>query len=149
MRQLHNPCLYSDCYSNRVKDNTETGNVVISIKLPSLGAPKAVKMTPPVAASDDNFTKTTTPPPPVNFLTSVILVTGLDWYSSNCASTYVSIETFLYFKWIYMYAHGHACRRCSNYIFILYLTPGFKDWAKTSARRDEKHLSFGIWYALY
>ena len=46
-----------------------------------------------------SLAKTTTPPPPVNFLTSVIVTTGWDWYSSNCASTYVSIETFLYFNY--------------------------------------------------
>ena len=37
-----------------------------------------------------------------------------------------------------------ACRHCSNYIFILYLTPGFNR-AETNARRDENHLSFWIW----
>ena len=42
-----------------------------------------------------------------------------------------------------------ACRRCSNYIFILNLTPDFKDWSKTTSRRDENHLSFGIWCILY
>ena len=34
------------------------------------------------------------PPTPVNFLTNVIVITGLDIYSSNCASTYVWIDTF-------------------------------------------------------
>ena len=34
-----------------------------------------------------------------------------------------------------------ACRHCSNYIFILNLTPGFMDWAKTTARWDKKQLS--------
>ena len=41
-----------------------------------------------------------------------------------------------------------ACRHCSNYIFILDLTPGFSIWPKTTARRDEKHLCFGIWCTL-
>ena len=42
-----------------------------------------------------------------------------------------------------------AFRRCSNYIFILDLTPGFNGLGKDncSARRDGKHLSFGIWCA--
>ena len=41
--------------------------------------------------------------------------------------------------------------RCSNYILILDITPGWLQWiwARTTARRDEKHLSFGIWWALY
>ena len=36
-------------------------------------------------------------------------------------------------------------------IFILDLTPGFNELGKekTTARRDEKHLSFEIWSALY
>ena len=38
-------------------------------------------------------------------------------------------------------------RHCSNYIFILDLAS--IDCAKTIARRDEKHLSFGIWCVLY
>ena len=27
--------------------------------------------------------------------------------------------------------------------------PASMDWAKTTARRDEKHLNFGIWCSLY
>ena len=43
-----------------------------------------------------------------------------------------------------------ACRRCSNYIFVLDLTHGYnKNWTKATTRRDMKHLSFGIWCALY
>ena len=42
-----------------------------------------------------------------------------------------------------------ACRRCSNYIFILDWTHGFHGLAKATARRDENRLSFGIWCALY
>ena len=42
-----------------------------------------------------------------------------------------------------------ACRRCSNYIFILDLTPGFIGWQKTTVRRDDKHLSLAIWCVLY
>ena len=37
-----------------------------------------------------------------------------------------------------------ACRRCSNYIFILDLTPGLNALTKTTARQETKHLSFGI-----
>ena len=41
----------------------------------------------------------------------------------------------------------------SNYIsiiFMLDLTLALMDWAKTTtSRRDSKHLSFGIWCALY
>ena len=37
-----------------------------------------------------------------------------------------------------------GCRRCSNYIFIVYLTHGFNGLPMTTARRDEKHSSFGI-----
>ena len=40
------------------------------------------------------------------------------------------------------------CRRCSNYIFILDLTPVFDGLAKTTARRDENHLSLVIWCVL-
>ena len=36
----------------------------------------------------------------------------------------------------------------ANYIFIPDLTPGM-DWSRTTAKRDVKHLSFGIWCALY
>ena len=39
-----------------------------------------------------------------------------------------------------------ACRRCSNYIFILYLMPGFSGLGKDNCK---KHLSFGIWCDLY
>ena len=42
-----------------------------------------------------------------------------------------------------------ACRRCSNYIFILGWTPGFNGLGKTTTRWDEKHLSLEIWYILY
>ena len=42
---------------------------------------------------------------------------------------------------------GIACRRCSNYIFILDLAS--LDWTKTTARRDEKLLSLVIWCTLY
>ena len=43
-----------------------------------------------------------------------------------------------------------ACRRCSNYIFILYLTPSFNRLGKGKCiRRDENHLSFGICCVLY
>ena len=42
-----------------------------------------------------------------------------------------------------------ACRCCSNYIFILGLTPGFNGLGKDNLRQDEKHLSFGIWCGLY
>ena len=36
------------------------------------------------------------------------------------------------------------CRRGSNYIFILDLTPASTDWAMSTARRDKAHLDFGI-----
>ena len=39
-----------------------------------------------------------------------------------------------------------ACRRCSNYIFILNLTAEFN---RLHARKDKQHLSFGIWCDLY
>ena len=43
---------------------------------------------------------------------------------------------------------SNACRCCSNYIFILdYLAS--MDWAKTTARRDEKHLSFFLFGVPY
>ena len=42
-----------------------------------------------------------------------------------------------------------ACRRCSNYIFILDLTPGFNGLDKDNSRQDETHLSLGIWCTLY
>ena len=38
-----------------------------------------------------------------------------------------------------------TCRRCSNYVFILDLTPASLDWAMTTAIRDEKQLTLGIW----
>ena len=38
-----------------------------------------------------------------------------------------------------------SCRPCSNYIFILGLTPGFHGFGK----REEKHLSLWIWCVLY
>ena len=41
-------------------------------------------------------------------------------------------------------------RRCSNYIFILNLTPGFIGLGiEKTTRQYEKHLSFGIWWGLY
>ena len=36
-----------------------------------------------------------------------------------------------------------ACRRCSNYISILDLIPGFNGWTKTSARRDGQNFPPG------
>ena len=43
-----------------------------------------------------------------------------------------------------------SCRHCSNYIFILNLKHlASKDWAKTCARPDEKHLKVWIWCTLY
>ena len=38
-----------------------------------------------------------------------------------------------------------ACRRCSNSTLHL----ASMDWTKTTARRNQKHLSFGIWCDLY
>ena len=52
-------------------------------------------------------------------------------------------------SWSFRSSWSIACRRCSNWIFILDLTPGFYGLAETIARRDEKHLSFGIWCLLY
>ena len=51
--------------------------------------------------------------------------------------------------WSLRYSWSVTCWRCPNYIFILALTPGFNRLAKTTARRDERHLSFGICCALY
>ena len=46
-----------------------------------------------------------------------------------------------------------ACRRCSSYIFILDTRHSQHlaslDWAETTGRRNENHLSFGIWCTLY
>ena len=39
--------------------------------------------------------------------------------------------------------------RCSNYIFIILQHLASMDWTKTTARRDEKQLSFGIWCVWY
>ena len=36
-----------------------------------------------------------------------------------------------------------ACRRCSNYIFILDLTPGFNGWGKDDCKRRRKSFKFG------
>ena len=43
-----------------------------------------------------------------------------------------------------------VCRRCSNYIFILYLTHGFNRLTKTNTRRDVKQISFWdlVWLIL-
>ena len=41
------------------------------------------------------------------------------------------------------------CRRCSNYIFIPTQHLASNDWAKTTVKRDEKHLSFEIRCAIY
>ena len=47
----------------------------------------------------------------------------------------------------YIIIFDTACRRCSNYIFILDLALGLMDWVQTTARRDEKYLNAGIWCA--
>ena len=36
-----------------------------------------------------------------------------------------------------------ACRRCSNYIFILDLTPGFNGWGKDDCKTRRKSFKFG------
>ena len=51
--------------------------------------------------------------------------------------------------WSFRCSWSIACRRCTNYIFILHLTPGFNILCKTTARRDKKYLSFGIWCVFY
>ena len=50
--------------------------------------------------------------------------------------------------WSLRYSWSIACRRCSSYIFILDWTPGFNGWAKTAARRYDKHLSVWNWCAV-
>ena len=42
-----------------------------------------------------------------------------------------------------------GARRCSNYIFILNLTPGFNGSDKDHCKMRQKHLSFGIRCELY
>ena len=37
----------------------------------------------------------------------------------------------------------------SSYISIRDLTPGFNGLGRDNCKRDEKHLSFGIWRGLY
>ena len=51
--------------------------------------------------------------------------------------------------WSLICSWSIACRLCSNYIFILNVTPGFNGLDKTTARQDEEHLSFWTWCALY
>ena len=38
-----------------------------------------------------------------------------------------------------------ACRRCSNYIFILHLTPGFNILRKGNCKSRQETFQFGIW----
>ena len=42
-----------------------------------------------------------------------------------------------------------ACRRCSNYMFILDLAPGFNKLDKGNYKTRQKHVDFGIWCVLY
>ena len=41
------------------------------------------------------------------------------------------------------------CRRCSNYIFILDLIPGFNGLDTDNCKTDNKHFKFGIWCVIY
>ena len=45
--------------------------------------------------------------------------------------------------------HSDACRRCSNYILVLGLTPGFNGLGNDNCTQDEKQVNLGIWCALY
>ena len=45
--------------------------------------------------------------------------------------------------------YGHVSRRCSNYIFILDVTPGFNGLGKDNCKSRRETLSFGIWWDLY
>ena len=42
-----------------------------------------------------------------------------------------------------------ACRRCSNYIFILNLTPGFNGLSEDNCKRIQETFKLGIWCDLY
>ena len=51
--------------------------------------------------------------------------------------------------WSLRCSWSSACWCCSNYIFILNLTPGFNRLGKDNYKYDEKHLSFEIRCVLY
>ena len=68
-------------------------------------------------------------------------------YSQSNLKNYLHLSR-QYTCWSFRCSWSSADRRCSNYIFILDLTPGL-NWAKTAARRDEKPLNIAIWWALY
>ena len=66
------------------------------------------------------------------------------------ASRRPSISVLHFF--VYFDSASHfiiACRRWSNYIFILDLTPGFRGLGKDNCKRDEKYLRLGTWCGLY
>ena len=42
------------------------------------------------------------------------------------------------------YSWNIACWHCSNFVFILNLTPGFSGLGKDNCKWNQKHLSFGI-----
>ena len=96
-----------------------------------------------------------------DFPTSIRLTSLALWQSNDCpsASKATLMNMDEYFMWIhYERLHNHnkakhnktvciflgiycnwsiACRRCSNYIFILDWTLASMDWARTTARRRE------------
>ena len=42
-----------------------------------------------------------------------------------------------------------VCRHCSNYIFILNLTPGFNGMGKDNYKMRQEAFNFEIWCVLY
>ena len=64
-------------------------------------------------------------------------------------NTYRQTSNISYTCWSLRCSRSIACRRCSNYFFIIDLTPDFNGLGKTTARRDEKHLRFLLWCELY
>ena len=70
-------------------------------------------------------------------------------YRSTIKSLYKTHFSRLLNCWSLRCSWSIACRRCSNYIFILQWTLGFNIWTKITTSRDEKRLNFGIWHVLY
>ena len=54
-----------------------------------------------------------------------------------------------YIGWSLRCSWSIACRRCSNYIFILDLTPGFSIKHKDNLKMKLETFKYGIWCILY
>ena len=61
----------------------------------------------------------------------------------------ISAPSKQYNCWSLRCSWSMACRRCSYYIFIIVFHLTSIYCTKTTASRDEKHLSFGIWCVWY